>query len=46
MNEKRWVMCYRCLHMYDYNTAPRTKTKRLRVKEVECPKCGCKLVLS
>ncbi|QEM42308.1 hypothetical protein CPTPhageEI1_103 [Klebsiella phage EI] len=39
----KWVMCYRCLHVYDYNKAPRTATKRLKNKE---PKCKCKLIFS
>lgn len=42
----RLVTCYRCLKVYDHNTAPKTKTKRLRVKEVECPRCQCKVTIS
>ncbi|AFC22214.1 hypothetical protein GAP161_106A [Cronobacter phage vB_CsaM_GAP161] len=45
MTAKRLVICYRCLHVYDHNTAKRTATKRLRVKEAECPLCKCKICL-
>ena len=41
----RKVICYRCLHVYDHGIAKKTKTKRLRVKEAECPKCKCKVTL-
>ncbi|QPB08924.1 hypothetical protein CPT_Metamorpho_187 [Klebsiella phage Metamorpho] len=46
LNMKKFVMCYRCLHVYDYNTAPKTATKRLKTKEPECPKCKCKVIYS
>lgn len=40
------VICYRCLNVYDWDTAPRTPTKRLKVKEAECPLCKCKVIFS
>lgn len=40
------VLCYRCLSAYDIYSAPLTKTKRLRVKEPECPNCGCRIYFS
>ena len=43
---KKYVMCYRCLNVYDYNTAPKTATKRLKNKEPECPKGKCKVIYS
>lgn len=42
----KMVVCYRCLNVYDHDKAPKTKTKRLRVKERACPKCGCKITMS
>ncbi|QDH49271.1 hypothetical protein PHYNN_178 [Pantoea phage Phynn] len=45
MKEKKLVICYRCLTVYDRNTAPLTRTTGLQAKEPACPKCGCKVCL-
>ncbi|WP_430459219.1 hypothetical protein [Serratia marcescens] len=37
------VICYRCLTVYEQDTAPPTKTKRLKVLERACPSSGCKV---
>ncbi|AFE86114.1 hypothetical protein phiKDA1_21 (endogenous virus) [Enterobacter phage phiKDA1] len=40
----RYVVCYRCAYVYDWVTAPKTPTKRLKKPEPACPRCGCKVV--
>lgn len=40
------VICFRCLHMYDILSVPRTKVKRLKQFEPECPKCACRIYFS
>jgi len=40
------VICFRCLHMYDILSVPRTRVKRLKQFEPECPKCACRIYFS